>query len=149
MDDLSKLEFGYFCCCHLKGVKVPTSLQDSLITRWMNTCRMASGSVTASLDYRSCPLVWFTNFPEFPGLMNLVHWSPLAAHDISIEKTFLFTFLFKSNFDGHRLAYWPVSLTPGQSRKWNCREMLQGSRPSGLVPWAQTPMVKGLWPAAE
>lgn len=35
--------FGVFLlCCWLKGVKIPTSLQGSLFTRWTDSCKMAA-----------------------------------------------------------------------------------------------------------
>ena len=90
---------------------------------------MASGSVIAELDCRPCPLVWFTSFLEFPVLMNLVLWSPLAARDISLAKTFLFTFLFKSNFDGHRAGLLTSVSDPGSKQKM---ELLRNVRGHGL-----------------
>lgn len=109
----------------------------------------ASGSVIAELDYRSCPLVWFTSFLEFPGLMNLVLWSHLAAHDISLAKTFLFTFLFKSNFDGHRAGLLTSVSDPGSKQKMELPRNVTEVMASRISSLSTDPMVKGLWLAAE
>ena len=47
-----------------------------------------------SWNSRSCPFDSLISFPEFSGLMNHFLWFPLAAHGVSVGKTFMFTFLF-------------------------------------------------------
>lgn len=57
------------------------------------------------------------SFLEFPGLMSLFLWPPLATCSVSLLKTFLFAFLFKSIFDG-RWAYLLMTISdPGSKQK--------------------------------
>ena len=78
--------------------------------------------------------MWETSVPEFPGLTKLFLWFPLAARGVSLVKTFLWTFIFKSVFDGHPACLLTSVSDPGSKQKVELGEMSQRLRPPGLGP---------------
>ena len=98
----------------------------------------------------SCPFDSLISFPEFSRLMNHFLWSPLAAHGVSVGKTFMFTFLF------NRELWWTPGLLIDETlwpwvRAGNgiFQAMSQRSEKAGIKKWSQTQCWKDLWEVAK
>lgn len=148
IDDCLNWIFSIYVVVDLKEWRFPPAFRAHCSPGEL-TAADSTESVTALWDYRSCPLVSLISFPEFPGLISLSLWSPLAAHSIYLVKTFLFTFLFKSIFDGHRACLLTSVSDPGSKQKMELLRNVIEVMASRISTMSTEPMLQGLWQAIE